>query len=239
MNRWMTVMSPIATLFAFFQALCVWLAVPVLCLWPAVASAGAETNPLTVHIRLTFDRSISAKLIRTWMREEATALWEPHGVQIIWSDSEVDAAFHLDVIIARRQVGMEPDHEESALGLTTIDRSGRLHGPIRILSDTIESMMGQRHTVPVLQQRELARALGRVLAHELGHVLLGAPHDSDGLMRARISTTDLAASSRRTLGLSVSAVGRLREQIECLSAAGDRSACLRRGNEAIKSGEMR
>lgn len=221
------------------SALSRWLAVPLLCLWAAVPSASAETNQLTVHIRLSFDRSVSAKLVQSWLRQEVTELWQPYGVEILWSDTDVEAAFHLDVIVARRPVGVVPDHAETALGLTTVDRSGRLHGPIRILSDRIELMVGQRHSNPVLQQRELARALGRVLAHELGHVLLGRPHDLSGLMRATISPNDLAERTRRPLALSASAVERLQQRIECRSTAADRPGCARLGSDALMSDEKR
>ena len=37
----------------------------------------------------------------------------------------------------------------------------------------------------IVSDHDIARALGRVLAHEIGHVLLAAPyHERDGLMRA-------------------------------------------------------
>ena len=65
---------------------------------------------------------------------------------------------------------------------------------------------------------ELARALGRVLAHEIGHVLLRLPlHDATGLMRAVLSPSELAEPNRSRLGLANRSVGRLRSRLAALA----------------------
>jgi len=48
------------------------------------------------------------------------------------------------------------------------------------------------HFPPVVQERLVAQLLGRAIAHELGHYLLGSTkHSSKGLMRASFGGTDL------------------------------------------------
>jgi hypothetical protein len=82
----------------------------------------------------------------------------------------------------------------------------------------------------VVTDRELARALGRVLAHEIGHVLLGARnHDQTGLMRVSFLPDELAAADRAPFRLTCLDVGRLRSRIGILTGIeqqpADRETC--------------
>ena len=63
-----------------------------------------------------------------------------------------------------------------------------------------------------------ARALGRVLAHEIGHVLLSAPyHDEAGLMRAVFRPDELAGPDRAPFRLTCGGIGRLRSRVRMLT----------------------
>jgi hypothetical protein len=54
-----------------------------------------------------------------------------------------------------------------------------------------------------VQELFMVRALGRAVAHEVGHYLLASKaHEATGLMRARFATTDLMDRSPKTFGLS-------------------------------------
>ncbi len=65
----------------------------------------------------------------------------------------------------------------------------------------------------------LSRATGRVVAHELGHVLLRAPgHDRTGLMREAFSRDDLHDARPRRLRLPTGAGARLRAPDGTLAA---------------------
>ena len=57
----------------------------------------------------------------------------------------------------------------------------------------------------IVQRRTfLARALGRALAHEIGHYLLGSKqHTARGLMKARQTAVDLFGFDRSRLDLTV------------------------------------
>jgi hypothetical protein len=58
-----------------------------------------------------------------------------------------------------------------------------------------------------------------VLAHEVGHVILGAPfHRPAGLMRAQFSADELAAPDRRPFALTGVDVARLQSRFSPESA---------------------
>jgi hypothetical protein len=64
---------------------------------------------------------------------------------------------------------------------------------------------------PSLPHTMLGRALGRVLAHELGHLFMGGrEHRRRGLMRASFKHRDLSARNRRGMGLSEEDIERIR-----------------------------
>jgi len=71
---------------------------------------------------------------------------------------------------------------------------------------------------PWRQERGSATGLGRVLAHEIGHVLLGVPayHDPDGLMRTTFVAEDFEGARSR-FQLMEQSVVRLRARIASLS----------------------
>jgi hypothetical protein len=86
--------------------------------------------------------------------------------------------------------------------------------------DATEDVLALRTTnqALIVRDHELARALGRVLAHEIGHVLLGAPfHDEAGLMRGVFRSNELAEPNRAPFRLTRSDVGRLRSRIPALT----------------------
>ena len=102
--------------------------------------------------------------------------------------------------------------------------------------DATERVLALRTTsqaslVRIGHDHELARALGRVLAHEIAHVLLGAPnHDEAGLMRVSFRPDELAAPDRAPFRLTCLGVGRLRSRIRMLTGieqeSTDQETCL-------------
>jgi hypothetical protein len=198
------------------------------CVWSAAPSPSPRPDTLAVRVNVEFDRSIASNVIRDIVKDEASAIWSVYGVELLWADSDVGAALRLDAVITRQQAGPVVAHSHPVLGHATIDDSGVVRGPIHIWFDTIDSLLRRRESSnPALYDREFARALGRVLAHELGHVLLGTCHDPDGLMRASFFGDDLARLDRRRFQLMDGSAGRLRAHITTLSEAqaGELDSC--------------
>ena len=112
------------------------------------------------------------------LEDEAASLWKPYGVEIEWTeggDSEQQTqAFSVDALV-----------ERSLLSAWWVPVLGTAHvrldtplQPIRVSIDATEQALATRphgtSSVRLVHDGELARALGRVIAHELGHVLLAA-----------------------------------------------------------------
>ncbi len=184
---------------------------------------------VTVNLHASFDRSVSAT-IRAALLDESTAIWRDYGVELRWTADESPAALDLDVNVVRHRVPRQDDPSWSVLGRTALDESGRARGPIVVLIDSVESLVEPSlHANAVLRQQELGRALGRVLAHELGHVLLGTPtyHDSDGLMRPSFPPDDLIRRDRARFQLSNASIARLRARIPRLAVDAESARVIR------------
>jgi hypothetical protein len=170
----------------------------------------------------SFDRAVSSRVIKSLARQEAADIWHEYGVEIVW-DRCVESALHFDVVIFSARTEYAPSNSFAVLGRTRIDHEGGVVGPIRVNYQAIEGLLEFRETSsPLLHEREVGRALGRVLAHEIGHALLGLPtfHDAEGLMRLSIPVDELVSPERRFLQLSDASINRLRRRVQCPGDAG-------------------
>jgi len=191
------------------------------------ATAGIHADvcePFVVNVHLHVDRSIRSPVIPADLKNETEALWRPYGVHLEWTDSPAAGAapvgLSLEAILERRIID-EPGLPKWAtvLGLASVKRNAPSTRPIRVSLDATESVLALRpvsrtSSGRIVHDHDLGRALGRVLAHEIGHSLLGAPyHDDVGLMRAMFRPDDLAGPDRTAFRLTCIEVGRLRGRL--------------------------
>jgi hypothetical protein len=176
------------------------------------ASRACERDLVSVHI--TFDASIKSARMKATIMDEAAAIWRDYGVDLEWVEMDCAVAPSIDVAIER---SMRDDGTHQVLGRATILDSIPT-GPVRISYEAVEALLDQKAMVTsVSYDRVVGIAIGRVLAHELGHVLLGSPgyHDNEGLMRAKFLPDDLARPERTRFRLAPFSVERLRARRVC------------------------
>jgi hypothetical protein len=179
----------------------------------------AETETFHVSIHFDIEPSILSRVTPEHLKDEAATLWRPYGVQLDWADTaRADAdRSPLEVMVERRIAGpVLPDRPvvlgQVSVGVDTADRQ-----PILVSFDATDRTLALRWHRPFALARELSRALGRVLAHEIGHVLLGPDHDEAGLMRTGYRPNELADADRSPFRLSCAGVDRLQHRLHVLT----------------------
>ena len=201
----------------------------------ALSTATLAAAEMCFDVTLRFsDRTPSRALIES-MTREASTIWQPYGVRIQWStegqsvapNSADCAARHgpFAAFIVRRSARSTSGN--AVLGNTWLTPGAIDHAPIyidqsateRVLeslaSEDLARLVGHQFIAP----SDVGRALGRVLAHEIGHVILAARfHETRGLMRPVFLATDLVTYNRQSYGLSDAELTRLRGRALTLNA---------------------
>ena len=152
------------------------------------------------------DYGRTTRLVLDEAEREASRIWAPAGITFDWTRSTPERAIRADdvLVMVREQLAGRPHTDlrvgrRQALGrviLVTPDRPSQLIElalPAVATSVHGESLFGRpvRGLPPASRNVAVGRALGRVLAHEIGHWLFGRAHMPDGLMRASIKRRDL------------------------------------------------
>lgn len=173
-----------------------------------VAAAQAPT-----HLALAFppESTLQSTVIRA-AAAEAADIWAPYGVAVDlaapWGSAPDDTET-LTVAIAR---SASPDSEpwHGTLGVIIFDAGGAPRPRMTVYFDRlIELISGapawianEQHWPRALRDRVIGRALGRVIAHEIGHfVLRSRDHASSGLMRRVQGADELIAPDRSRFAL--------------------------------------
>jgi hypothetical protein len=154
------------------------------------------TEATCVDVALQFREGQPATPLVESMKKEASSIWAPYGVGLGWPTANgtpgcARPQLSFDVLVLG-QPSAEPSSlgPRIILGRTLLMPSTIRHVPVYIDSGATERLidglrgqlfqvLGRRYVAPV----DLGRALGRVLAHEIGHVVLAAAeHQSRGLI---------------------------------------------------------
>ena len=188
--------------------------------------AWADQQPaFELAIRLAIDQSIASRLAVNRIQSEAAAIWEPYRVHLVWIDANAaaaPAALSLDAMVVRELKWRERLEWTTVLGRAFVQPDAPNWRPVRVSFEATEGALALRTSkrarfIQSTRDPDVARALGRVLAHEIGHVLLAAPnHDPSGLMRANFSPDELGAPDVSPFYLTPNDVGRLGDRIRLL-----------------------
>lgn len=142
-------------------------------------------------------------------RAELAKIWTTAGLSLTWTvppmGFEVTDPGTVVVVVRRalsRHSGVKSGSSrgvpDSALGWVLFDRDDN-RGLVEVSIDAITAVVGAGVlgdksvlTLPRRTQMDLlGRGLGRVIAHEIGHWLMGRAHMREGLMKPSLNARDL------------------------------------------------
>lgn len=179
---------------------------------------GVSNEPSVALLMLTAEHDIEVDAIVA----EVEALWKPYGVRFRWEGPALDAQFltTADLVVAV---------DDSSPGSEQSDRTPiahvRFHAgqPRNFIRASVPAAMRvvdfekQRRGLDGLSIRlggYVHRVLGRAIAHEIGHVLLGtSTHSPTGLMQATHSGRALMTPDGDRFALTASDQQQLRARL--------------------------
>ena len=175
-----------------------------LLLFSVVCVAAAQETSVAVF--LESDHNAPALVLSSLQREMADIV-APAGIHIYWHAMQASEFTQVYERIARVRLGGDcranalssGSAKSEPLGETQVIEGKVL--PIALIRcDAVRRLIGRDLLAARADQKDelLGRALGRVMAHELFHILLRTTdHGHDGLARAAQSNGDLVADRRR------------------------------------------
>ena len=189
---------------------------------PSFVLAAAVMNAALphAHVALTFETaSLPAAIVRAAI-EEAAAVWSPYNVVVDQALPCASAPEEATVITVamRASSAVAARDRRGPLGAIDFDDDGTPDRLVTVYFDLLRRLMTYVRSGPApedqwpsaMRDHVLGRGMGRVIAHEIGHYLLGAhSHRSFGLMRALQHTDELFAVPRAGFRLSDTDVRRL------------------------------
>ena len=172
---------------------------------------------VSLIVTVTLAAEVSPSLVRSIVGE-ADAIWRPSGVTFVWqAAAPIAAAAHLRetgpyvpntlyvVIGENRGAGRDG---QRPLGWIVFDDGANPDQQIYLSHANALAMMEEAQGVvgivgqmpPMQRETLLARAMGRALAHELGHYLLASKvHTQRGLMKPIMTAVELFMPDARAL----------------------------------------
>lgn len=137
---------------------------------------------------------------------EAQRIWAPAGVSLECSREASKAeprGLTMDVTIDDRHAPVDQDDALGWIGFTSDGPDRLMHLSRTAAERLLRSTPGLNAATIAAHEAFLGRALGRVLAHELGHYLLRSKvHTSHGLMRAVWTSDEIFDFSHRGFELT-------------------------------------
>ena len=166
----------------------------------------AETPSLAVWI--VDEQDVVPAGARARMHDEVNRIWSRYGVDVQWGSQFPSDASRFGLIVALRAA-----RDASPLG--RVERVGDFIRRQIVVSDAaLRDLMdaGGAHPNDVGWPALYGRMFGRVVSHELGHLLLNSPaHSPTGLMRPRFVPRDVESAAADRFSLTPIELASLRQ----------------------------
>jgi hypothetical protein len=169
-----------------------------------------------VDVLLTTSPALPAAA-RTAMLDEAAGIWRQQGVALDWlpaTDVRPAASNRLRVLVVPSRPTNTTQDKPFAVGELVRPASGH---PVALISINsaqrlVRSLRGRAgYELIAIDERRLGVVLGRALAHEIGHYLLGThTHATNGLMRPQFDALEFTDLRVGTFALDTDAADWLR-----------------------------
>jgi hypothetical protein len=184
--------------------------------------AGAATVRADSHtnLRIVFDVArIVSPAVRANAIKEAARIWKRYDVWLLTEDDDQCVSAGAAPVTVTIDVGHDPASGATGLGAIQFASDGKPASAIVLNYDAVKRIATSAPFMGLhpafwpagLREEIVARALGRALAHEIGHYLLRSPHHtSSGLMQARHRGSMLGNPNDRGFELTKTDQDRLR-----------------------------
>jgi hypothetical protein len=194
-------------------------------------AAGARTDSATIHLTVSvFNDAAAPASVMSQAQERATLILRRAGITLVWLDcgtpgnappnsgcSDLSYPQHLSVRLVSHPGRLSKD----TFGQTFQNASGEGNYALVFFNALVSSKK-----VEIVKTRDL---LGHIIAHELGHLLLGSDsHSATGLMSAVWQAKELRQASQGNLFFTNDQQDRIRAR--CLAAQTALAAASRRSS---------
>ena len=172
-------------------------------------AAATAVQPARIVLVFAPDRGLTPVVVAAATRE-ASAIWSAGGVVVKPAPGHADADDATVILVSN--AGLKTRlRRDDALGEVRF-RDGKATRLITIYFDALMRLVQgatlagatESQWPALLRERIIGRALGRVLAHEIGHIVLqSGRHTPNGLMRPSYSGAELIEPGRRQFVIDV------------------------------------
>ena len=171
-------------------------------------------NAAPICVRLTTIDHLSGPALGT-LQEEATRIWIRHGIDLTWRQPvPARCTTVVSIVLDERElVKLAGGSRDTALARTVfLGRSQMIYVSVPRAFEMLSQMNQRNRVLNSGGERDFNGGilLGRVVAHELGHVLLTTTnHSQKGLMRPVFGFQDVLSADEQTTTLSPIETNRL------------------------------
>ena len=159
---------------------------------------------------------------------EADAIWRSAGLTITWERQPTRISSRaLHVVFGNERGNATSSIQPLGWIRFEADRPAQdvylSYANAVTLLETSRDAIGLSHAMTILERDiYLSRAMGRALAHELGHYLLASKaHTADGLMKANRTASEFFSSDRRRFAVAAREWLQIATRLDAVRVASD------------------